>query len=64
MNRVIEITIAKDGRAQVETKGFAGSQCRDASRFLENALGQKANEVLKPEFHQSESLHQHIRSGK
>jgi hypothetical protein len=48
----IEITIATDGKSKVETHGFTGDACRDASRFLETALGKSTNETLKPEFHQ------------
>ena len=47
----IEITISPDGQTRVETKGFAGGQCRDASRFIESALGKTTSERLTPEFH-------------
>ncbi len=36
----IEIIISTSGESHVETKGFAGSQCQDASRFLESAAWQ------------------------
>ena len=39
MNRIIEIIVAPDGSSRLETKGFAGSSCLVASRFLEAALG-------------------------
>ncbi|MCA9139834.1 MAG: DUF2997 domain-containing protein [Planctomycetales bacterium] len=42
-----------DGSAKVETNGFTGSECRDASQFLEKALGKTYSEKLKPEFHQT-----------
>jgi hypothetical protein len=45
----------------VETHGFLGSECREASRFLEKALGQQTDESLKPEFHQTASNEQQIR---
>lgn len=53
MSQTIEILIAPDGSSHVETKGYSGSTCRDASRFLEQALGQPAQETLKPEFYQT-----------
>ncbi len=57
MNR-IEITIAPDGRSNVETKGFTGSSCRDASRWIERALGNTIREQLTHEFHaRSETQH-------
>lgn len=35
----IEIVVGADGQSSVETKGFAGAECLEASRFLETALG-------------------------
>ena len=37
--KVIEIIISPQGEARVQTKGFAGAACQEASRFLEQALG-------------------------
>jgi Protein of unknown function (DUF2997) len=50
--KTIEVIITPDGKSRVETNGFTGSDCREASRFLEKALGQSTHEQLKPEFHQ------------
>lgn len=52
MNKSIEITVAPNGQTTVETKGFNGSECREASKFLEQALGQRTSEQLTTEFHQ------------
>ena len=52
MNKTIEIIVASNGQSRVETKGFVGSECRQASLFIEQALGQRASEQLKPEFHE------------
>ena len=54
----IEIIVSPKGETQVQTKGFAGSSCRDASRFIEEALGQCTGEQLTGEFHQGESIRQ------
>ncbi|MFM7592673.1 MAG: DUF2997 domain-containing protein [Isosphaeraceae bacterium] len=51
MTRVIEITVAQDGSTTVETKGFQGPSCRDASRFMEEALGRHVNQRQKHEFY-------------
>jgi len=59
--KTIEVIVTSDGRTSVQTKGFAGSSCRDASRFLEQALGQQATETLTAEFHQAQSVDQHLR---
>jgi hypothetical protein len=55
----IEIIVAPDGNTTVTTKGFAGQSCRDASKFIEQALGQRTNEQLTAEFHQTQSVEQH-----
>ena len=54
----IEIIVSPKGETQVQTKGFAGSSCRDASRFIEQALGKRTGEKLTAEFHQAESVRQ------
>ncbi len=59
--KTIEITVAPDGQSKVETKGFSGAQCRDASRFIETALGQSVKEQLKPEFHVSTGNEQQLK---
>ena len=51
--KTIEITVTPDGQTRVETKGFVGSDCREASRFLEQALGKRTEEQLTSEFHQT-----------
>ena len=51
--KVIEIIISPQGEARVQTKGFAGATCQEASRFLEQALGQRTKEQLTAQFHQS-----------
>jgi hypothetical protein len=53
MSRVIEITVAPDGKATVQTKGFTGPECQDASQFIERALGQTVDEIRTAEFFQS-----------
>ncbi len=55
MNKTIEIIVKPDGQTIVETKGFTGASCRDASRFIEQALGQRQGEQLTAEFHQAAS---------
>jgi hypothetical protein len=60
LNKTIEIIVAPDGSSRIETKGYSGNSCREASRFMEQALGQSLSEQLKPEFHQSAEQSQHI----
>ena len=63
MKKIIEIIVTPDGRTRVETKGFIGSECRGASRFIEQALGRQTSEVLKAEFHQAVNIQQQIQQG-
>ena len=49
--KTIEITVSPKGENLVETKGFTGNSCREASMFIESALGIRTSETLKPEFH-------------
>ena len=51
-NKTIEILVAPNGHSRVETKGFSGSECREASQFIEQALGRRTGEQLTNEFHQ------------
>ena len=59
--KTIEITVDPQGQARVETKGFSGSECREASRFLELALGRITGETLTAEFHQDQSVDQQLK---
>lgn len=52
MSKTIEITVGPNGQTRVETKGFAGSECQQASRFVEQALGEVHSERLTSEFWQ------------
>ena len=40
----IEITVSPQGETRLETKGFTGASCQKASRFIENALGEKLSD--------------------
>ncbi len=47
----IEIIVMPHGKTTVQTKGFAGASCQDASRFIAEALGRKTGERLTSEFY-------------
>ncbi len=61
MSKVIEITVGPKGETTVQTRGFAGSECREASKFVEQALGQKTAEQLTAEFYQGQQAAQELR---
>ena len=52
MSKLIEITVGPKGGTKVETKGFAGSECRIASQYVEQALGQRTAEQMTDEYYQ------------
>jgi hypothetical protein len=52
--KTIEIIVSPTGQTTVETRGFAGASCQEASRFLEQALGNRTSERLTAEFYQTQ----------
>lgn len=64
MNQVIEITVGPAGETKVETRGFAGPDCRQASRFVEQALGEAVGEQLTGEFHQAQAVDQPLKQSR
>lgn len=53
MNKIIEIIVSPTGETRLETKGFSGEECKEASKFVEQALGNRQRERLTAEFHQN-----------
>ena len=51
--KTIVIIVSPTGETTVTTKGFTGASCREASKFIEQALGQRTGEQLTAEFHQA-----------
>jgi hypothetical protein len=58
MSRIIEVIVSPTGETTVQTKGYAGSDCLQASKFLEEALGTVAREQKTTEFYQQDQLEQ------
>lgn len=61
MIKTIEITVSPDGSTKIETKGFIGGECRDASRAIEVALGLRQFEQLTAEFYSEAVQGQRVR---
>jgi hypothetical protein len=59
--KVIEVTVDPAGQTKVETRGFTGGDCREASRFVERALGRATAEQLTAEFYQAQDARQDLR---
>ena len=61
--QLIEITVGPSGEATVQTKGFSGPSCHEASRFVERALGEATAERLTAEFYQPQPLTEQVKQG-
>ena len=59
--RIIEIIVDAKGQSKVETRGFTGGECREASKFIEQALGQWTDEKLTADFYQAKSSNQQLK---
>jgi hypothetical protein len=57
VSKTIEIIVDAKGEVTVQTKGFSGSSCRDASRIIEQALGEQTAEKLTTEFYEPVASH-------
>ncbi len=58
--KTIEIVVSPTGQTTVQTKGFSGTSCQDASRLLEQALGTRTSEERTPEFYQTEAVRETV----
>jgi hypothetical protein len=52
MPQQISIMVGTDGAVEIETTGFSGKSCKDATAGLEKALGVTKEVSLKREYHQ------------
>jgi hypothetical protein len=59
--KTIEIIVDPKGATKVETKGFTGGECREASRFVEQALGARTAETLTAAYYISEETDQTLK---
>jgi Protein of unknown function (DUF2997) len=53
--RTIEVTISPTGETTVQTKGYSGGDCIQASKFLEQALGPKISDKRTAEYFTSDT---------
>lgn len=56
MSQTIEVTISPQGETRIETRGFTGAACREATRAVEAALGIRTSEQLTSEFYATSQL--------
>lgn len=58
--RVIEVTVSPKGETTVQTKGYSGADCLQASKFLEQALGAVTDEQRTAEYFVAPTTEQHV----
>lgn len=58
--RTIEVLISPTGETVVQTRGYAGADCLQASKWLERALGPVTAEQKTAEYHQSPTTQQQV----
>jgi hypothetical protein len=51
MSKQMIITVNPAGETALETSGFSGASCQDATRDFERALGVSSNETLTQEYY-------------
>lgn len=61
MPRIIEVLISPQGETTVQTKGYSGGDCLQASKFLEQALGVVSRETKTAEFFSQAAAEQQLR---
>jgi hypothetical protein len=60
MSRAIEVTVSPQGETSVRTRGYAGADCLQASRFLEQSLGLTLTDTKTPEFFENATAEQRV----
>ena len=64
MTQIIEVIVSPAGQTKIETRGFSGSSCQEASQGLEQALGIRQAEKLTAEFYAPQTGQQQIQEGR
>ena len=59
--KTIQITVDSKGQTKVETRGFTGGECQEATKFIEEALGQSTGETLTTEFYLGQTVDQQVK---
>jgi hypothetical protein len=57
-SRIIEVIVSPKGEATVQSKGFAGGECLQATKFLEDALGVANNDRKTAEYYSVRQSHE------
>ncbi len=60
MPRIIEVVVSPSGETTIQTKGYAGGDRVQASKFLEEALGLATTERKTAEYYESAVVEQRV----
>ena len=52
---IIEVDL--EGNVKIETRGYKGTACKDATKAIEKALGAVTSDIPTAEAHEREELH-------
>jgi hypothetical protein len=63
MARIIEVVVSPTGETTVQTKGYAGADCLQASKFLEQTLGVTTTDRKTAEFFQDTTTELRVQEG-
>ena len=58
--RIIEVVVSPQGETTVQTKGFAGAECLQASNWIEQALGIATGDNKTTEFYSAATAEQEL----
>jgi hypothetical protein len=60
MPRIIEVIVSPQGQTTVQSKGYVGGECQQASKWLEQALGVVAEDRKTAEYYEAQTSQQQI----
>ena len=62
--KTIEVIVRPDGSLAIDAVGFKGTDCVQATAFLEDALGEPVYSQKKPEYNQQRTVRREQRLGR
>jgi DUF2997 family protein len=60
MPRIIEVIVSPTGETTIQAKGYSGSDCQQASKWLEQALGVSTSDHKTAEYFQAQTAEQQV----
>jgi hypothetical protein len=60
--KIIEVIVYARGETTIQTKGFSGSECQQATKALEAALGAKLSDQPTSEFYTTSAQQAEIKA--